>query len=91
MCLVCRLWVLLSPGFVIRLLLFLRLLFDHQERRQGDLHRSLLVWIQTSPLPIFDQLPSRSAGELFSYDSANAEGSVDVWAELKVMFLLYCA
>jgi hypothetical protein len=26
------------------------------------------------PLPMFDQLPSRSTGGLFSYDSANAEG-----------------
>ena len=37
-----------------------------------------------SPPPIFDQPPSRSAGGLFSDDSANAEGSEDAWAELKV-------
>jgi hypothetical protein len=37
-----------------------------------------------SPPPIFDQPPSRSAGGLLSDDSANAEGSEDAWAELKV-------
>jgi hypothetical protein len=39
-----------------------------------------------SPPPIFDQPPSRSAGGLMSDDSANAEGSEDAWAELKVCF-----
>jgi protein SPA2 len=42
-----------------------------------------------SPPPIFDQPPSRSAGGLMSDDSANAEGSEDAWAELKVRFLLF--
>jgi hypothetical protein len=37
-----------------------------------------------SPPPIFDHPPSRSAGGLLSDDSANAEGSEDAWAELKV-------
>jgi hypothetical protein len=42
-----------------------------------------------SPPPIFDQPPSRSAGGLMSDDSANAEGSEDAWAELKVYSLLF--
>lgn len=37
-----------------------------------------------SPPPIFDQPSSRNAGGILSDDSANAEGSEDAWAELKV-------
>lgn len=37
-----------------------------------------------SSQPIFDQPPSRSTGVLLSDDSANAEGSEDIWAEIKV-------
>jgi hypothetical protein len=43
-----------------------------------------------SPPPIFDHPPSRSAGGgLLSDDSANADGSEDAWAELKVRFCVY--
>ena len=37
-----------------------------------------------SPPPIFDQPSSQNAGGILSDDSANAEGSEDAWAELKV-------
>lgn len=37
-----------------------------------------------SPPPIFDQPPSRNMGGVVSDDSANADGSEDAWAELKV-------
>jgi len=40
----------------------------------------------SSPPPIFDHPPSQSAGGVVSDDSANAEGSEDAWAELKVCF-----
>lgn len=42
-----------------------------------------------SPPPIFDQPPSRNMGGVMSDDSANAEGSEDAWAELKVCILLF--
>lgn len=44
----------------------------------------------SSPPPIFDHPPSQNTGGVISDDSANAEGSEDAWAELKVGFLALC-